>query len=92
MEVVEVDAGAVNLEDGVRAVLMEILQISDPARLAQETPLLGSLPEFDSMAVVGVLTGLEERYGIDIDDDEVTAEIFATVRTLIDFLEGKLNS
>lgn len=54
------------------------------------TPLLGHLPEMDSMAVVTILTAIEDHYGITIDDDEMSAEVFATVGTLSQFLDTKL--
>ena len=54
------------------------------------TQLLGSVPEFDSMAVVGVLTALEEFYGFEVDDDEIDGEIFETIESLAAFVEKKL--
>ena len=57
-----------------------------------DTMLLGVLPELDSMAVVGVLNLLEERFGFIIGDDEIDGSDFATVGTLIAFVENKLNS
>ena len=55
------------------------------------SPLLGAVPEFDSMAVVTVLTMVEEEFGIEIQDDEVSADIFETVGSLADFVAGKVN-
>lgn len=55
-----------------------------------QTPLLGNLPELDSMAVVSVLTAFEERFGFAIDDDEIDGSTFATVGTLVAFVEAKL--
>jgi len=55
-----------------------------------DTALLGAVPEFDSMAVVTVLTSLEESFGIMINDDEVDASIFETVGALVSFVEGKV--
>jgi acyl carrier protein len=72
------------------SVLAEVLQLGDrAASLDRNTPLLGSIPEFDSMAVVTVLTTIEEQYGLVIDDDEVTADIFETVGSLTDFIADK---
>lgn len=68
-------------------VLQEILQINQT--LTPETELLGGIPEFDSMAVVTVLTAFEEQFGITVDDDEVDATIFETVGTLVDFVNAK---
>lgn len=56
----------------------------------RDTPLLGAVPELDSMAVVTLITSLEERFAISIDDDEISGEVFATVGSLTDFVAGKL--
>ena len=50
---------------------------------------MGEIPEFDSMAVVSVLTVLEENYGFFVDDDDVDAETFETVGSLVRFVEEK---
>lgn len=55
-----------------------------------QTELLGHVPEVDSMAVVAILTAIEDQYGITIDDDEMSAEVFATVGSLSRFLDNKL--
>ncbi len=55
----------------------------------EATPLLGALPEFDSMAVAGLLTALEERLGILIEDHEVDAETLETYGKLLTFLRAK---
>jgi acyl carrier protein len=54
------------------------------------TRVLGAIPEMDSMSVVGILASLEDRYGITVDDDEVDADVFATVGSLTAFVESKL--
>jgi acyl carrier protein len=77
--------------DGVRAVLTRSLQLGNRGHsLDRSTPLLGNLPELDSMAVVHVLAALEEQFGIVVADDDVSAETFATVGSLADFVESKL--
>ena len=58
-------------------------------RLAADTPLLGHMVEFDSMAVVAIITALEERYGILVDDEELTASIFEDVASLARFVAEK---
>jgi acyl carrier protein len=60
------------------------------AGFQRETPLLGALPELDSMAVVTLITSLEERFGIVVDDDEIDGNTFATVGSLVDFVAAKL--
>lgn len=52
----------------------------------RETPLLGAVPELDSMAVVSLLTELADRFGFTIDDDDFDGGVFATVGTLSDFV------
>ena len=56
------------------------------------TPLLGSVPELDSMAVVSVITSLEDRFGIIVEDDEIDGATFATVGSLAKFVESKLGA
>ena len=68
------DSGEV--DDTVRALLVDTLGLSKSrvAKFTDETELFGALPEFDSMAVATLLTELEERLGILIEDDDVEAE------------------
>jgi acyl carrier protein len=58
----------------------------------QDTPLLGSVPELDSMAVVSIIAALEERFGFAVDDDEIDGSIFTTVGSLVSFVERKLGA
>ena len=79
------------VEKTLRAVLADVLGL-DKARVAgfrEETPLFGALPEFDSMAVAGLLTELEERLGILIEDHEVDADMMETFGALLTFARNK---
>ena len=79
--------------DDVKAVLGETLQLGDRAKgFTPATPLFGAIAEFDSMAVVTVVTALEERFGIFIEDDEIEADVFATVGSLANFVDQKLEA
>lgn len=60
------------------------------ARFDDQTPLLGALPELDSMAVVNLIGALEERLGIIVDDDEISGDTFASVGSLVGFVTSKL--
>jgi acyl carrier protein len=81
----------VNLED-VKAVVVETLGVEDrAASLDAATPLLGSLPELDSMAVLELVLELEQRFGITIEGEDVTADIFETLASLTVFVDSKLN-
>jgi acyl carrier protein len=76
--------------DDVKAVLVSTLGIQDrSATIDADTQLLGSLPELDSMAVLELIAALEERFGISVDDDEVTAEVFDTLGTLAALVDSK---
>ena len=59
--------------------------------LTLSTPLLGAIPELDSMAVVGIITAIEDNFGISIYDDEISAESFETLGSLVAFVENKIN-
>ncbi len=81
-----------NLTETIEMVT-EVLQLGERAQLFDEnTLLLGSVPEFDSMAVVSVITAIEDNYGVIVDDDEVTAELFETMGTLHDFIQQKTDT
>ena len=75
----------------VKTVLVETLGVQDRAgTIDASTPLLGSLPELDSMAVLELVAALEQQFGITIDDDDVTAEAFETLASLADLVTAKL--
>jgi acyl carrier protein len=77
--------------DEVKLLIGEILQLGDRTRaFGPETPLLGSIPEFDSMAVVTLIHALEQQFGIQIADDEISAETFETVGRVYDFVRDKV--
>ncbi|MEE9412312.1 MAG: acyl carrier protein [Methylococcales bacterium] len=81
-----------SVQNEVINVLVEVLQLGDQSQqLDENSQLLGALPEFDSMAVVSVLTRLEEDYGFFIDDDEIDADTFESVGTLTEFVQQKIN-
>jgi acyl carrier protein len=75
--------------DDVRSLLVETLGIQDRARsLDATTPLLGSLPELDSLAVVELVTAMEERFGLQLDGADLTADAFETLGSLADFVDA----
>jgi len=80
-----------NTQQEVLSLLDEVLSLNGrSAEFSLSTPLLGAIPELDSMAVVSLITGLEERFGFTVDDDEIEGSTFATVGSLVEFVEGKL--
>jgi len=75
----------------VLRVLDEVLSLGGrTASFTRATPLLGAIPELDSMAVVTLITSLEEQFGMVVDDDDIDGSTFATVGSLADFVAAKL--
>jgi acyl carrier protein len=80
-----------NTQEHLLDILDDVLSLEGRAKtFTPDTALLGALPELDSMAVVSLITALEEQFGIVVDDDEIDGSTFATVGALTDFLNGKL--
>ena len=72
-------------------ILDEVLSLDGrSSTFSRETALLGAIPELDSMAVVTLITTLEEQLGIVVDDDDIDGSTFATVGSLVDFVGEKL--
>jgi len=81
-----------SLEESIKKILAQTLQLGSRAdALTSRSVLLGALPELDSMAVVTILTHLEDHFGFVVEDDEITADTFATLGSLTDFVDQKLN-
>ena len=79
------------VDTALRSVLVDVLGI-DRARadeLHELSPLFGAIPELDSMAVASLLTELEDRLDIVIDDDEVDGEMLETYGALLSFARAK---
>jgi acyl carrier protein len=75
----------------VLQVVDEVLSLNGRATtFGSDTHLLGAIPELDSMAVVSLISGLEERFGIVVDDDDIDGATFATVGSLVKFVGDKV--
>ena len=71
----------------VKTLLIDVLNLGPAGQaLDADSPLLGSLPELDSMAVVSLIGALEEHFGIMVDDDDISARTFATLGSLAAFV------
>jgi acyl carrier protein len=62
------------------------------ANASRNTPLLGAIPELDSMAVVTLIATLEERFGLVVDDEDIDGATFATLGSLSDFVSSKVSA
>lgn len=81
----------VNTAGTLRGILESAIgKRSVPTALDDATPLLGAIPELDSMAVLAILTQIQDDFGVVIDDDEVSAELFETFGALRRFVESKI--
>jgi len=86
-DIVEPDQTTVR---AVIQVIVEALGIEDRAEsFDAATPLFGELPELDSLGVMELAVTLEERFGISIDDEDFTVEVFESVTTLTHFVAGR---
>lgn len=81
-----------NIESQIVRLVDEVLSLGGrSAAFTRETPLLGAIPELDSMAVVSLLAVFEERFGFFIDDDDIDGDTFATVGSLTDFVAARVS-
>jgi acyl carrier protein len=80
-----------SLDNDIKRILRDTLVLGDEVDSLEATsPLLGAIPELDSVGVISVLTALEEEYDIVVEDDEISAAVFNTLGTLTGFLEEKV--
>lgn len=80
-----------NVTQEVLRILDEVLSLNGrTASFNRDTPLMGAIPELDSMAVVSLITSLEDQLGLVVDDDDIDGATFATVGSLSDFVGSKI--
>ena len=84
--------GETTVDSTLRALLADTLGLSAKrvGAFEADTLLFGAMPEVDSLAVANLLTGIEERFGVVIEDDDVEAEDFMTYGRLLAFAERKV--
>ena len=84
--------GSTDVETRIRALLRDVLELAQERvdGFDAETPLFGALPELDSMAVAGLLTGMEDRFDILIDDEDIDGDTFETFGSLLAFVRAKI--
>lgn len=86
-----VEVGGLDIQEEMLALLDSALGLAGRgAGFSSTTPLLGALPEFDSMSVAGVLAALEDHFDIMIADEEIEGALFATVGSLVEYVQRKL--
>ena len=77
----------------VLQVLDEVLSLNGrTTSFDRRTLLIGAIPELDSMAVVSLITSLEDRFGLIVEDDDIDGDTFTSVGSLVDFVNDKLSA
>lgn len=76
--------------DEVKHLIAELLGIGDRVdSMNASTELLGSLPELDSMAVIELVQAIEDRFGVAMDDEDISAETFSTLGSLAEYVRAR---
>ena len=80
------------MRSDARRGLVDVLGVAPAtvAAMTDDTPLFGALPELDSMAVAGLLTEMEDRLEIMIDDDDIDGDLFESFGSLVAFAKAKI--
>lgn len=74
----------------IKQLLIDTLSLDiQTSAMDDDLALLGNLPEFDSMAIVSIITSIEEEFDFMVDDDDLNAEVFESVGSLVDFVIDK---
>ena len=78
--------------DQLKSILTDVLGLEseDAAELTADSGLFGHMPELDSMAVAGLLTEIEDRFDIVIEDEDVDGEMLETFGGLLEFVLAKI--
>ena len=74
----------------VESILKSTLLLGNDYVFESDTVLLGAFAELDSMAIVAILSSIEESFGIQIHNDEISADVFETFGSLVHFVNSKL--
>lgn len=80
------------IDRDLKAIITDVLglEADQVDEFEPDTGLFGHLPELDSMAVAGLLTEMEDRLDIVIEDDDVDGEMLETYGGLLAFAEAKI--
>jgi len=81
---------ATEIEQGIRSFLTETFLFGRTEALNDDAPLLGNV--IDSQGVIELVMFVQERFAIEVDDEEVTTHNFASVKSTAAFIENKLRS
>jgi len=79
-----------NLAPRVKELIVRRLKLDiDPTTIHDDAPLFGEGLGLDSIDALELVLGLEQEFGIKVEDEEVGVKAFASVNALVDFIEQK---
>jgi acyl carrier protein len=85
------DSDPQHVADRLRVVVAQALGLS-PLQddLRDETPMLGAIPELDSIGALAIIVGIEDSFGVPVSEERLTAETFATFGSLRRFVADRI--
>jgi acyl carrier protein len=78
------------IEQEIRNYLTEEFLFGRTETLNDDTPLLGNV--IDSQGVIEVVSFVQQRFKIEIEDEDVTTDNLATLKSVVALVEKKLRS
>ena len=79
-----------DLAPRVKELIVRRLKLDiDPTTIQNDAPLFGEGLGLDSIDALELVLGLEQEFGIKVEDEEVGVKAFASVNALVDFIEQK---
>lgn len=79
-----------DLKDRIKRLIVERLKLeTDPAEIGDDDPLFGEGLGLDSIDALELVLGLEQEFGVKIEDEEVGGEALASVSALATFVREK---
>jgi acyl carrier protein len=80
------------VEQKLKEILVRDLEIAPEiaAKVDAETGLLGRGIGLDSMETLSLVTGIEQEFEVEVEDEELTTGLFQTLGTLTEYVIKKL--
>ena len=78
------------IEQEIRNYLTEEFLFGRSETLNDDTPLLGNV--IDSQGVIELVSFVQQHFKIEVEDEDVTTENLATLKSVVALVEKKLNS
>ncbi len=79
-----------DIEQVVRTFITENFLYGSSEQLTDDLPLLGNV--IDSTGVIELIGFVQQRFSISVEDEEVVSDNFGSIKTVVSFVQKKLNS